>query len=216
MLEHLTARFPGREDGGPEHLRMAVLVAMERPDIMRRCHAGGAVRGHRRVGRIHLGRDVLRQHEDAAEERQFVIGQAEGRIRTQVITDGLQRIRIGEAARTFAVNDRSTGSRRQGLGHRHLIQVSEAEVGTQRRQDPTQDVRRDSGRDEPFGRGHDQRNAALDEDPDQRREFGIQHAPAHEFDDGRRLAGHGGFRQRSAEVGQFHHASVAERRLRCA
>ena len=100
VLEGVRRRVPGREDGRPEPLEVAVRVAGDRPDVVGRDHAAPAV--------VEPAQD-----EDDAEVRQLVVGQADRRP-AEGVEDLVER--VGVDRRGQAVADRGGPDRDPGGG----------------------------------------------------------------------------------------------------
>ena len=108
------------------------------------------------------------------------------------------------------MDERPGRARPERLGEVRLVDRLEPQVRSQRGDDPAEDVGGDPSFEE-WVRGRDEKwDPALDEDPDESCQLGVEHAPPDQLDDGRRLAGDRWLREGSRELWEFHRMRLAE------
>lgn len=204
VLEGPGAAVPRGEHGRAEELRMAVFVAMQGSHVVGDRHADRTAGRHRGIGRLDGRSVVLAEHEHAAEERQLVVGQAQRRIRAERVAERLERFGARDATDALAHDEATRRTEPERGREAGGIDSAQPEVRSEGRERASEDVRCGRVVDELGRGGHDDRNAALDQDPDQGRELRVEDPSPHQFDDRRRLAGHGRLRQRPTGIGEFH------------
>ena len=121
LLEGVLGGIPGREDGGPQPLEMAVLVADHRSDVMGRDDAATSV--------VEAAGD-----QDDAEVRQLVVGQPD-RWPPELVEDLVERVgmdRRGQAVADRRGPDRDTGGSTPGIGRGVVGQLVGEQDGRRR------------------------------------------------------------------------------------
>jgi len=183
---------------------VAVLVAVERPDIVGSHDPDRACRHHRGVGGGDRGLGVLAEHEDAAQERKLVPGEPEWRRLGQAVTNRLERGPPRNTAVAAAVGQGAGRSRAERPGHAgraaDRVDADKPEVGSERGEDPPQDIPGHAPVDEVVACGNDERDPALDEEPDERRELRIEDPAPDQLDERRRLTRNRGLRHWATEI----------------